>query len=246
MVSRCGYLAGSKILTGIKSSKPSAKYFPSLPGLATGKIATAVTLRNLPGTWKKELTVDMRRSIFPGLLLLILSATLSLAAMTVAKNPPRVELNAIQVRNTRIAGGDWDDRTEKIQLEITATNLDLNHPAEGLVLHYWILSESQVDHRTLKVVDAGQFDVNLTAKPEGRQLRQQTPLIQEMWDNTDAVFGARYKGWLLVLTNANNELVAVKSCQPAWQSHVEEFFALKKGAWCDRNMKPASEPVHRN
>jgi len=178
--------------------------------------------------------------------LIFLSAGASPAALPVAKNPPKVQIDANRMKQTRIAGGDWDDRTEKVQLEITATNLDLNHPADGLVLHYWVLSESQVDHRVMKVIDAGQFDVNLTAKPEGRQTRHETSMVQTMWDNTDAVFGVRYKGWILVLTNAQNEVVAVKTCQSAWQSNLERLFALNKDAWCDREMKPASEPGRRD
>lgn len=244
-----GYLAGSKILTSIKSSKPSAKYFPSRPSLATGKIAPTAFISELATSMEQmSKHLAMRPQTISALTVWLLSLLIGVshATMPMAKNPPKVQIDANRVKQTRIAGGDWDDRTEKVQLEITATNLDLNHPADGLVLHYWVLSESQVDHRVMKVIDAGQFDVNLTARPEGRQLRHETPMIQTMWDNTDAVFGVRYKGWILVLTNAQNEIVAVKTCQPAWQSDLERLFALKKDAWCDREMKPVGEPGRRD
>ncbi len=190
----------------------------------------------------------MRQVTIAALTLLLFSLPIGVshATMAVAKNPPKVQIDANRMKQTRIAGGDWTTAPRRsssrsprrISISIT--------PSIGLVLHYWVLSESQVDHRVMKVIDAGQFDVNLTAKPEGRQLRHETPMIQTMWDNTDAVFGVRYKGWILVLTNAQNEVVAVKTCQPAWQSNLERLFALKKDAWCDREMKPASEPGRRD
>lgn len=159
-----------------------------------------------------------------------------------AKNPPRVEVNASRLKNTRIKGGDWDDRLEKVQLEMTARNLDLNRPAGDLRLHYWILAESQIDTDKLQVIDAGKLDLTLTSDSVGRQYSHVTSPVTLRWDNTNAVFGERYKGWIVALTNPQDELIQVKSSLPAWQARIARLFTLGKGTWCTRDLTPAESP----
>jgi hypothetical protein len=164
------------------------------------------------------------------------------AEMPRAKNPPRVGLDANRMRFTKVAGGDWDDRTQKVQLEVTVENLDFNRPVSGLTLHYWALAESLVDKKAFLVIDRGEFAVDLTNKPDGREITQKGALVTLKWDDTGAIFGERYKGYVLVLTNAQNEAVAVKANQPGWQRGFEGAFQLKRGAWCGLELQPAKDP----
>jgi hypothetical protein len=163
----------------------------------------------------------------------------SRAELPMAKNPPRVEIGASRTRFTKVAGGDWDDRLQKVQIEVIAKNLDFNHPANGLKLHYWVLAESLVDRKTLKVIDNGVVDVNLTSDASGREMRQKGEMVTLQWDDTGAIFGERYKGWVIVLVNDKQEVVAVKANVPSWQQNFQRAFELRTGAWCGLDLKPA-------
>lgn len=125
---------------------------------------------------------------------------------------------------------------------MTARNLDLNRPAGHLRLHYWVLAESQIDNDALLVVDAGTLDLTLTSDSVGRQFSHVTRPVTLRWDNTQAVFGERYKGWIVALTNPQDELIQAKSSLPAWQSRIARAFALRKGAWCTPDLAPAEKP----
>ncbi len=159
-----------------------------------------------------------------------------------SKNPPKVEINANRMRLTKVAGGDYDDRQQRVQLEVIARNLDFNKAAEGLTLRYWVLAESLLDKRRLLVIDSGELPVSLTKTPEGREIRHKGELVTLAWDDTGVIFGQRYKGFILVLTNAQDEVAVVKANQPSWQKNYEGALALRKGSWCDMDLKPAEAP----
>jgi hypothetical protein len=163
------------------------------------------------------------------------------AAMPMAKNPPKVSIEASRSRQTKIAGGDYDDRTQKVQLEITVKNLDLNKKSvSGLTLHYWTIGQSMVDKRVYVILERGSFPVSLDNTAQGRTLVHETENLTLKWDDTGAKFGEAYKGYLLVLVNDQNEVVAVKSNQPTWQSAFAKAFNLQKGARVGSNLDPAS------
>ena len=174
---------------------------------------------------------------------LVVAASDALAApMPQAKNPPKVFIDANRSRQTKVAGGDWDDRTQKVQIEIVVRNIDLNKKVDGLVLHYWTISQSMADRKVFKVLERGSFDVNLDGSPGGREVRHSGEQITLQWDDTGAKFGTAYKGYLLVLLNAANEVVSVKSNIPSWQTAFAKAFDLNKDAWCTLDFKPASAP----
>jgi len=173
---------------------------------------------------------------------MLISAMDLKAELAMAKKPESVEISANRMRYTRVAGGDFDDREQKVQIEIVAKNLDFNRPVNGLTLHYWVVAESLVDHKAMLVIDRGSVPINLTSEPGGREIRQKGELVTLRWDDTGAIFGQRYRGWILILLNAQDEVVAVKSNQPNWQMDFQRAMDLKKGSWCDRNLKPLPKP----
>jgi hypothetical protein len=164
--------------------------------------------------------------------------------MPLAKNPPKIQMEASRSRRTTIEGGDYDDKLQKVQLEIVVKNLDLNKKVEGMTVHFWAFGQSQLDRKAYKVIDAGEFPIALDGTPEGREVRHQCEEIKLAWDNTDVKFGQAYKGYLLVMTNAQNEVVAVKSNVQSWQAGFEKAFELKKGSWCGLDFKPTKAPKY--
>jgi hypothetical protein len=166
--------------------------------------------------------------------------------MPLAKNPPKVFLDATRLRSTKTEGGDFDDKMQKVQLDILVRNLSLKpEKLEPLTLHYWALGQSAANRKAYKVIDAGTVEVALDGTLTGREFHHQGDEATLQYDDTGvARFGVAYKGYLLVLLNAQKEVVAVKANQSAWQTNFEEAFNLKKNAWCDLNFKPTAAPKY--
>lgn len=164
--------------------------------------------------------------------------------MPLAKIAPKVSIDAARLRSTKTEGGDFDDKRQIVQLEVVVKSLNLNaKTVEGLTLNYWAFAQSTTERKAFKVIDAGSFEVTLNNTPAGREIRHQGKEVTLQYDDTGvARFGTAYKGFLLVLLNAQREVVAVKANQPSWQSYFERAFDLKAGSWCDLNLKPTAAP----
>jgi hypothetical protein len=93
------------------------------------------------------------------------------------------------------------------------------------------------------VIDAGSFPVSLDNSAEGREIRHKGEEVTLEWDDTGDIFGVRYKGYVLVLLNAQNEIAAVKANQPSWQTDYENALSLQKGSWCGLDLKPVHAPL---
>ncbi len=166
--------------------------------------------------------------------------------LPLAKNPPRVAIDANRMRFTKTTGGDgFDDKIQKVQLEVIVKNLDLNAKSiAGLTLDFWALAQSVTDRKACKVIDRGTFDVTLDNTATGREVRSKGQEVTlELDDTGSAKYGYTYKGYVLVLLNAQREVVAVKANQPIWQTNFQRAFALKTGSMCDMSLNPLSTPV---
>jgi hypothetical protein len=162
------------------------------------------------------------------------------AKMPMAKNPPQVLIDAARMKSTRTTGGDFDDKTQIVQLEVVAKNGNLNVKSiKDLTLYYWAFAQLVEDRKAYSVIDAGSVPVDLDNTQEGREVRAKGTEVTLKLDNTGiAKFGKLYKGFLLVLTNDKKEIVAVKASLPAWQTNFARAFDLKGGSTCDMTLKP--------
>ncbi len=167
----------------------------------------------------------------------------AMAEMPMAKNPPRLDVSVIRERSTKVEGGDWDDRSERVKMGIKVTNKELNASVEGLTAYFWVVARSAVDRKCYKIVQREEFPIALSNARDGRVLEHETKEIELRYDRTDAVFGESYHGWLLVITNDNGEIVWVKSTVPAFEKAVDTAMNLKTGAWVDSYLAPAKDPA---
>lgn len=156
---------------------------------------------------------------------------------------PKLEISALRARKTRIEGGDWDDKTEWVSLTIRIRNLELNKDLTGLTAHYWIFGKSVIDRKVYKVIQVGEFSFSLSSARDGREITHESEEVILRWDNTDARFGERYDGWLIVVENAEREVVAVKSTNPAWERDFDSAFSLQKNGHVDSRFRSAPEPT---
>lgn len=172
----------------------------------------------------------------------LFASTLVASDLPRAKNAPKIQVDGTRSRNTKVAGGDWDDRLQKVQFSAVVRNLELNKPAEGLKLQWWALAESLVDRKKLLVIDSGAADVSLSNKPDGREMRSEGREVVLKWDDTGSIFGERYKGFIAIVTTADGELVAAKTSFPNWDRALSRALAMKTGSWVDRDLNPATKP----
>lgn len=159
-----------------------------------------------------------------------------------ASNPPSLDLDVDRNRSLRTKGGDWDDKMDVVQMKISIRNKSLNSDVEALTAHFWLIARSAVDRKVYKIAQVEEFPVALTSTRPGRVLEHETKGIVLKFDRTGAIFGESYHGWVLVLKNADGEVVSVKSSSSVYEQKLEKVFPLKEGDWIDQNFEPASEP----
>jgi hypothetical protein len=166
----------------------------------------------------------------------------ALADLEKAKSPPRLDLDVMRDRSTKVEGGDWDDKAERVQVRISVTNRELNAGVDGLKAHFWLVVRSAVDRTAYKIGQREEFPISLTNTPDGRKLEHETKEIELRYDTTFAKFGESYHGWLLVILNDGGEIVAMKSTSPAYEKAVDLAMNLNAGDWVDSNFGSAKEP----
>jgi hypothetical protein len=164
------------------------------------------------------------------------------AELTLAKEQARVEIAVQRSRSSRVKGGDWDDKLDKVSVEVKVRTMDLNRPIEGLVARYWVFAKAINDPKAFKVILQGDFPVNLTSAPAGREAIHQSKEATLRWDNTQITFGERYEGWLVVVLNAEGEVVASRSSKPSWEQNVAKAGNLKAGKYYTSNLDSTKAP----
>lgn len=58
-----------------------------------------------------------------------------------------------------------------------------------------------------------------------------------MWDNTDAVFGDKYKGWCMRIYSPSGELLAEKTIS-AFVKNTSRLSVLTQGEYYDNDLNP--------
>jgi len=62
-----------------------------------------------------------------------------------------------------------------------------------------------------------------------------------MWDNTDAVFGEKYKGWFLRILAPDGTILLEKSTS-SFFSNTDTLGSAQSGMYYDKALQPLSAP----
>jgi len=150
----------------------------------------------------------------------------------------RVRTNINRIRDTRVAGGDYDDRREEIQMRIQMKN---ESTSESFTDHkgiLFVISESMVARNEFKVVIKKEFPINLPPREEMELL---TDKKVEGWDNTDAVWGYKYEGYCLLVLDDQGEIVLTLNSPSKAGKFEETYASVKEGDLVDKKMKTIGE-----
>ena len=154
---------------------------------------------------------------------------------------PDLECLVERSRKMRIEGGDHDDKTEKVSFDIKLTNKNWKEPVGGLTGIFYVFGESVHDRKAFKLVQKENFDVEI--EPRGT-FETTTPVAEMKYDTTDASFGEKYRGWVLMLENEDGETV-YENASSVFMKETARLAKLDVGDYCDKEGKKIAEPQRR-
>ena len=148
----------------------------------------------------------MKVSLLPFACTALLAAPIVAAPETLkAADKPSLTCTADRSRSVRIKGGDWDDKTEKIQFDLSIRNNSLSKPTGELSASFFVIGEDAGERKKYKLLQKEEIDFSLEARGTHTAT---TPEIKLKWDNTDAIFGEKYRGWVMLVKDDTGEVVS--------------------------------------
>lgn len=150
----------------------------------------------------------------------------------------RVQLQVNRNKSTRIAGGDWDDKTDRISFSIKFANSDTRQAFDGCQAEFYVLTQSILNPRAFQLLQAEKFTFSLPARGAHAQ---ETPEVVTRYDKTDAKFGMKYNAWVCVVRDAEGKVLMKKTSLNSWLPVAERLSEKSAGAFFDRELKPANQ-----
>jgi len=172
----------------------------------------------------------------------LLAAALTFFAATpdVYSSPndkPNLTCTADRSRSVRIKGGDWDDKTEKIQFELAIRNNSMSKPTGELSATFYVIGEDAGERNKFKLLQKENIDFSL----EGRGTHETTtPEIKLKWDNTGAIFGEKYRGWVLQVRNDAGEIVS-ETASSSFLRSTAYLADMAAGDYLDKSGEPQGD-----
>jgi len=146
----------------------------------------------------------------------------------------RVTIDVARNKASRIEGGDFDDKKDRISFKIKFRNGDPNRSFEGLKFELFVFGQSMVDKKAFKLFQ--RVAQSFSLKPL-QEFTFDSPEVVSAWDNTGAIFGEKYKGWYLIVTGPGGEVLVEKSVT-AFLEGTAGLDGLTEGGFYDKKLKP--------
>ncbi|MFZ4596390.1 MAG: hypothetical protein ACOYOF_19190 [Verrucomicrobiaceae bacterium] len=150
-----------------------------------------------------------------------------------------VRIDVVASKPAEIKGGDWDDKTQNIELHLKFANLDTRQSYDNYTAVVYALGQSTLERNVRKVLL--QEQVALTLAPR-KLVEHHTKRIKTRYDKTGAIFGFMYDGWAIVVKDSAGKIVQVKSTSPTLEKMPEKVDKLTEGKCYDRNLQETDNP----
>jgi hypothetical protein len=144
----------------------------------------------------------------------------------------RLQADVVRMKRSRIEGGDFDDKLEKIELKLKLSNTDTKISADKLTAEIYIFGESILDRAATKLLHMQTFQFSL---PPRSSHEETTEEVETAYDTTDARFGHKYEGWVLRIKDSTGATIFTKSTTQALLKGVEKNTKLAKNKSYDRS-----------
>jgi len=153
------------------------------------------------------------------------------------EDKPSLTCSADRSRSVRIKGGDWDDKTEKIQFDLSIRNNSMSKPTGQLSATFFVIGEDAGERNKFKLLQKENIDFSL----EGRGTHETTtPEIKLKWDNTGAIFGEKYRGWVLQVRNDAGEIVS-ETASSSFLRSTAYLADMAAGDYLDKSGEPQGD-----
>ena len=157
------------------------------------------------------------------------------ATAPLANFEQRVRIEAVRDKKTRIQGGDFDDKTDRISFTIKLMNTDTRAAFEDCHGEFYVFAQSILNRKAFQLLGAEKFQFSLP--PRGSHSFASAEVVTR-WDSTDARFGAKYDAWVLVVRDATGKVICKKSSSPTWLPVADRMKTLSANSFYDRNLQP--------
>ncbi|MBE2179222.1 MAG: hypothetical protein IAE97_02005 [Chthoniobacterales bacterium] len=154
---------------------------------------------------------------------------------------PQLECLVTKSKKTRIEGGDYDDKTQRVAFDINVINKSMSGTTGPLQAVFYSFGESVHDRKAFKLLQKDVFDFDLA--PRG-SVNHTTPEIELKFDTTNASFGEKYKGWVLLVTDGEGKTVFEQKSS-VFIAEATNLPNLKIGDFCNKNAEPIPAPARR-
>jgi hypothetical protein len=153
----------------------------------------------------------------------------------VALAAQKLVVEPIRAKRTRIAGGDFDDKNERITFNVKLTNPDAKIPLNDLKAEFYVFAQDIVDRKVFRLLGKDESPFSLPARGTHAFT---TAEVTTFYDTTDARFGYRYEGWAIVIRDSAGKILFKKATTPNWANGAEQLSQLAPGNTFDRDLKP--------
>jgi hypothetical protein len=164
-------------------------------------------------------------------ILLSLSSGLLPAA---PNDKPNLTCTADRSRSLRIKGGDWDDKTEKIQFDLSIRNNSMSKPTGELTATFFVIGEDAGERNKFKLLQKEDVAFSLEARGTHEATTEEITL---KWDNTDAIFGEKYRGWVLQVRDDAGEIVS-EAASSSFLRSTAYLADMNAGDYLDKSGEP--------
>lgn len=155
------------------------------------------------------------------------------------KSAPQLECTVASNQRQRVAGGDFDDKMQKLAMDVTMTNKSLSKATGPLRADFYVFGESTTSRNVFKLLQKESFDFELDPRAKSSH---QTAEIVLKFDNTGyARFGEKYKGWVVRVVDQDGENV-FEQMSPMFITDTRNLSSLSVNDYCDKNLKKVSAP----
>lgn len=166
--------------------------------------------------------------------------SLSAADATFSKSTflSRVTIDVSRIKSSKVEGGDFDDMRDRIAFKLKFRNSDPNKAFDGLKYEMFIFGQSMVDRKVYRLLQKPTGTFSLAPL---QTFDVETPELVSEWDDTDAVFGEKYKGWYLKVFGPDGSLLVEKSVS-SFFGNTSTLSNLQEGGYYDKDLKKVESP----
>ncbi len=159
-------------------------------------------------------------------------------------NKRKLECRIIMKKSKKKSGTDYDNRYDCFKHSVSFENEHRYLKLENFKFRLLIFGQCVFNKTLYKIIDVVEQQFSIEAR--GKYRSEETYLLNEYDNNASAQFGAKYKGYLLLVWNTDNEQIFIKDKSASFiEKDFEKTLKWKKNQWFNNKIKGVNNPGFR-